>query len=577
MLPLTILKKGKIVAALALMTSFAACDNSFDLSNINKDMTIGQNLTVPIGTTDTLRLSRLIDETEELKEAEDGSYAIEMTSSVASTVSETEVIRITDLKSTPTNIEVNVPDLGSTPVDYRLNQHLADKIEVNSKQDVPEEIEKITYIYAESAVGELIFSLDFQNPATYEKISNLKIQDWTIDFPDGLVFAQGIEGMDYATNRLTVNSPLDKNGSLKMQLPILAFHDVPDIDKTDNTVTFIYHIDSKGTLTADCKGVTSADFDGLVFNSDFQVTDFEITKVKGVFDKEMDIATETISLGELPDLLTDENTTVNINTVAMKAEMENPVGMAFDVNLHLSALDANKKVINQQVNVPVTLKPAADFGAPTVTRLWITNNQALTVPEGYELVYVPELNKLIQKVPQYIDITPTVATKKDGEYFIELGHSYDTQIDYDVKLPFDFGENSRIVYTDSFDGLRSDLEDIAGRVNELQVSAEIINAVPLALKASITPYDFEGNDMSDLVEYTRQIELEPAGENAAAQPKEIIIKEKVKGVLKNLERIDLKIDGETRGATSVLKPSQFVLVKLSARIPQGININDDDF
>ena len=146
-----------------------------------------------------------------------------------------------------------------------------------------------------------------------------------------------------------------------------------------------------------------------------------------------------------------------------------------------------------------------------------------------------------------------------------------------MKLPFDFGENSRIVYTDTIDNLRSDLEDIAGRVNELQVSAEIINAVPLALKASITPYDFEGNDMSDLVEYTRQIELEPAGENAAAQPKEIIIKEKVKGVLKNLERIDLKIDGETRGATSVLKPSQFVLVKLSARIPQGININDDDF
>ena len=44
-----------------------SCDSDFDLSNINTDITVGGSIAAPIGATDTLTLSRLIDLTDNLK------------------------------------------------------------------------------------------------------------------------------------------------------------------------------------------------------------------------------------------------------------------------------------------------------------------------------------------------------------------------------------------------------------------------------------------------------------------------------------------------------------------------------
>lgn len=72
------LKRGgaAVVACMGLAGLMISCDSDFDLSNINTDITVGGSIAAPIGATDTLTLSRLIDLTDNLKVDENGAYAL---------------------------------------------------------------------------------------------------------------------------------------------------------------------------------------------------------------------------------------------------------------------------------------------------------------------------------------------------------------------------------------------------------------------------------------------------------------------------------------------------------------------
>lgn len=75
------LKRGgaAVVACMGLAGLMISCDSDFDLSNINTDITVGGSIAAPIGATDTLTLSRLIDLTDNLKVDENGAMLLRPT------------------------------------------------------------------------------------------------------------------------------------------------------------------------------------------------------------------------------------------------------------------------------------------------------------------------------------------------------------------------------------------------------------------------------------------------------------------------------------------------------------------
>ena len=52
--------------------------------------------------------------------------------------------------------------------------------------------------------------------------------------------------------------------------------------------------------------------------------------------------------------------------------------------------------------------------------------------------------------------------------------------------------------------------------------------------------------------------------------------EKVKGAFADLDKIAITVDGNTKAAISVLKPTQYVKVQMTAHIPDGITITEDE-
>ena len=52
------------------------------------------------------------------------------------------------------------------------------------------------------------------------------------------------------------------------------------------------------------------------------------------------------------------------------------------------------------------------------------------------------------------------------------------------------------------------------------------------------------------------------------------LKEKEEGAIGRLDKIDIDVEGNTSDAVTVLKPTQYVLVGLKARLPQGVTIKN---
>ena len=117
---------------------------------------------------------------------------------------------------------------------------------------------------------------------------------------------------------------------------------------------------------------------------------------------------------------------------------------------------------------------------------------------------MPNLNKLIGKVPTSIKLQTEVNVDKSQEHFLELGKAYNSQADYVVDVPFDLGAGSHIIYREEIDNLNSDLTDIADKVPAMEVYADIFSTIPLALDVDILPIDIYGNDMSSVLEYTEK-------------------------------------------------------------------------
>ena len=314
----------------------------------------------------------------------------------------------------------------------------------------------------------------------------------------------------------------------------------------------------------------------MIVATEFNIPNFEIEKVKGTFIPEIKVNAENLDMGDIPDALANENTSLNVNTIATTLEIDNPAGIPFYTDLLFTAFDKNNQKINSEVTARIYIPAAIDFSTSKVSKYYLTNNSNLKAPDGYELVLIPELNQMIKQIPAHISLSPTVTVDESKEHFAQLGIEHNTTANYDVEMPFDFGENSKIEYTESFDGIQDDLADFIDKITEMEVYADIYNTIPLNLVLNTTPYDWNGQDMSDRVDISQDILIEPGNGNAPAQSKEILLKEKVKGALKDLDRIEIKINGDTKTANTVLKPSQYVVIKMKAKLPQGIAVNLDE-
>ncbi len=281
---------------------------------------------------------------------------------------------------------------------------------------------------------------------------------------------------------------------------------------------------------------------------------------------------EKIDFSEnLPDFLQDDEVKVKVSnpTVKFSADLRQ---LPVDLNICAELTSVKKASDLAVVTLP---KGETAFANQRKQDTFYFYNDIQTGPydpdgvdEGAEKFHVPELQKLIETIPDYIKVNTgdKISVPGDVDYTVALNSSYGTSLDYEILVPFSFENGLNVVYTDSVDGLNEDIKDYAA--DGLVITGEIYNAIPLQLDATAVPVGVDGQVIPGIHVTTAKvdaaaIEAGTLEEKAKSTNVEIEMTLDNPDDLKLLDRLRLRISakGVQEQGNGALTSDQYLQVK----------------
>lgn len=230
-----------------------------------------------------------------------------------------------------------------------------------------------------------------------------------------------------------------------------------------------------------------------------------------------------IELNNLPDFLVDKEDTPEGEGVSL--DLDNP-----QIYLKLTTTSHNTNGFHQRLKTGVKLeayqngktKPTGEVNTGEISfdlavspnasstmlkRICTSKDKEVILPNEYkqfdkdrEDIYIPGLPGLLRKVPNRVKVTghatPDIHVEVDCE---EVSLPQDLNIDFEYKVftPLSFGQDFKIVYTGTEDGLAEDLKDIDKLdFGGLDIQANVVSHLPLPITLSLIPLDMDGNDIN---------------------------------------------------------------------------------
>ncbi len=572
-----------------LMSSFlvtsCSIDDKYDLSK-DVDLTVGVagGLALPVGSTEKIMLTELIDttETDVIKIDEQGYYSV-----YKSGTFNPEKIKVNDVEvkveplSDPKQYDFELIDLSEfdnlpqwmkdkikeSQYPHIVREDINNTVEFKISQSVPEEMKKIRTATFRNPV-KMVFELDVYS-LTHQSDDILAVTDklhvcskeaggFIIEVPEYLVFApeanvkngkliiDGYVKYDDAINRMVLKKEYEIIG--------LDFSMLPEggINVTeDNRIEFTEELYASGYIESDTvffgfNNISHAqhiDVEPMV-----NVEPMEIATVEGIFDPEIDPINEVVDLelGDDLDFLNDAY--LDFADPRIYVTFNNPVDAQIFADAEFSGLDKAGNIIDgAQVATNLT------FASAAITNFYI--NRYDVQVEGYNTVTIPELNNLIKKIPETIDVNINARMDTENYAIVTLGKDLEISGDYQVSVPMVFDEFN-LEYTEEIDDvLGDDAEDITDYVtdiNSITVKFDVLNTIPAKFEPSIVAYDEQGVRLNNVTAEITGVVAKGNGmkDGAVSTPvkSSISIKLSVKnGELDELYKLDLKFAGNGSG------------------------------
>lgn len=573
-------KRESLIGAVLLLTSLgvttSCIDNSYDLDK-DIDMTInvgGQYLAFPIGSTEKTTLDKII----EVKEGDDlqvinGAYHLirkdkiaESTTKVGLAKMDPSIIAIPPINVVnplefPAEIDYvteNIESAANTQIEIRdIDQSIREIGSLTAKQDV-----NLTITFQPD--GDLIY-----NTAT--------IQTLKIIFPKFLKFKEGIEGLKDNTLTIT-NRPIHRTDGVRIQLPITGFMFGTTPGQGEEIVngTFSLKKEIKVETVVDIKGIDLSRKASLNITPTIVLDAMDINSITGTIKPNIDVESTDVKLSNLPDFLQDDEVTLDITNPMISFKANNPLAANIELDGVMTGYKNGKitktvKIGSDNGGSAIILKPSGmEQQTISLTRKPVTI-------EGATNVVVPNLNDIIETIPDRITVELKPAIKTNNYFTVNLGQDYTFDSNYEIDIPLSFGSGMQIVYKDSVDGFRSDLEDIEFKKASIELTAD--NAIPLKLEikeSNIIPKDVNGKKVDGVkVTVTGIINESKDGVAPTTSKLAIAIEETKDGAMNQMDGIVFKVTAVPGQATNVqLRSDQWVQFKeIKLRVPNGIKVD----
>lgn len=579
-------KKRPLIAVALLLTSLgittSCIDNSYDL-NKDIDMTIsagGEHLAIPVGYTEKITLDKIIEieEGDDLQVLENGEYHLLKSDNIDETNTSVNLVTVNDSENPINLIEV----ISNANYPSKIDVSVSDKESEGKIETEAHEIDNaVIEIGALTANTPTKLTLNFKIETTGNiSYSDVTIENMTIIFPDFIQFKEGQNGLNGQT--LTISGEVIPHGSnFTKDLYITKYvfgnkYGEGNKVQEENGDRIIRIENQKITVKTNVIVHEAQGSGSLNISPTAILAAMTVNNVLGTIKPEMNVEPTNVELTNLPDFLQDDEVKLDITNPIFSFKANNPLQTNIEMDGVMTGYKNGQvtkvvKIGSGNGGNPIILKPSGD------NQQTISLTRVATAIEGATNVVVPNLNDIIETIPDYItvDLEPTV--KSDDYYNVELGQKYILNSSYDIDVPLNFGSNLKIVYDETIDNFDLDLEDVDIKKAILSINA--VNTIPLAMEIkneNVSALDANGNVIKDIdVTVEGTIMESKDGKAEVSSTLNINLNETAEGAISKLDGLKLKVTAVPGQATDVqlLSTQWLQLTDMKLKIPNGIKVD----
>lgn len=577
-------KKRPLIAAALLLTSFgittSCIDNSYDL-NRDIDMTIsagGEHLAIPVGYTEKITLDKIIelDEGDDLQIV-DGEY---------------HLLKKDNINETNTSVKLVTVNESSNPIEpIRIisGNHDSDVYDILISNAESEGFINAEAHGVDKAVIE-IGSLAADMPTTLTlklKLSGeistslVKVGTMTITFPNFIQFEKenGLNGQTLTMTDVQIK-PSEFKKELKINKYVFGNTYGEGNRVEEENGDRILKIENQ-KITIEMQGIYANNPQGsgsLSITPTVTLSEMAVSEVYGTIQPDIDVKPTEVELNNLPDFLQDDEIRLDITNPVFSFNANNPLNTDVEMDGVLTGYKDGKvtktvKIGSGNGGASITLKPSGDK-QQTIS---IVRDEKTVVEANATKVVVPNLNDIIETIPDRINVELKPAVKTEQYYTVNLGQDYTLNSAYDIDIPLSFGSNLKIVYEETLDNFDLDLEDVD--IEKAVLSINAVNTIPLAMEIkneNVSALDANGNVIKDIdVTVEGTITESKDGKTEVSSTLNVNLNETAEGAISKLDGLKLKITAVPGQATDVqLLSTQWMQLKdMKLKIPNGIKVD----
>lgn len=353
-----------------LLGLFSCIDNDYDLNkDINLEISVGGNLSLPIGKTDTIRLSRMIEEGDVLHVI-DGKYVINKADNISENIDAIDPVVIDnfapDFTPYTRRFEAQTGEIPDIPglevpdieVEFEADIHTTEHFNIST--EIPTEVKAVKSIKVTDNNGQtLLTTLDIAISGMPAFIPRLYLVGVELKFPQVLDF--DIEASNEIVRdgaSIFISKTVELNqGSGKISIPVTVYGFSNPIVE-NGTLILTDEIAINGKIYADKQTVGANDLENTTINIQPDLTlptpQIRVDKVAGTIVPNVNINT-SVSLSDLPDFLKEEGTALEVKDLSLGLSVQNPIEAPISTKFRISPLNENGDVVNDNV-VSLALK-----------------------------------------------------------------------------------------------------------------------------------------------------------------------------------------------------------------------------
>ena len=576
-------KKRPLMAAALLLTSLgittSCIDSSYDL-NKDIDMTIsagGEHLAIPVGYTEKITLDKIIelDEGDDLQIV-DGEYHLLKKNNIDET--NTSVGTVTVAESENIIDAITLLNSVSTPGANIVIPKKQSEGKINAEaRGVDKAVIEIGSLAADMPTT-LTLKFELGGGISIERVD---IKTMTITFPDFIQF-ENENGLNGQT--LTMTDVQIKPSEFKKELKINKYvfgntYGEGNRVEEENGDRILKIENQK--ITIEMQGIYANNPQGsgsLSITPTVTLSEMAVSEVYGTIQPDIDVKPTEVELNNLPDFLQDDEIRLDITNPVFSFNANNPLNTDVEMDGVLTGYKDGKvtkivKIGSGNGGASITLKPSGDK-QQTIS---IVRDEQTVVEANATKVVVPNLNDIIETIPDRINVELKPAVKTEQYYTVNLGQDYTLNSAYDIDIPLSFGSNLKIVYEETLDNFDLDLEDVD--IEKAVLSINAVNTIPLAMEIkneNVSALDANGNVIKDIdVTVEGTITESKDGKTEVSSTLNVNLNETAEGAISKLDGLKLKITAVPGQATDVqLLSTQWMQLKdMKLKIPNGIKVD----